>query len=471
MLRRLVQGYRGPAPGAQALFTPDVTSRFVNPECGPYGWVYSNSNSGVGGSWLQNFTANGLAGLRSAAIPRTLVIGFIDGTTNVTSNFSTAQINAMRTALGLVRAAGMKVTLLLCYNFADSGPDATAAQIDAHLAQLQQTFLDYEDVIYVAKMGGLGAYGEFHDGSTGGAENQSTKLAVMQSFMNRFPPAVHVLSRYPADAMTWFPTVITQSQFLASLTTPTNQSRLGNFDDGWASNDSNSGTFDNRPGTASTTGNIAAKQAYSKAQSLYTPAMGEVTTYADTDPTHWRTSYAAATSEGAAFHMGALNFEYNSGPGFWDAYAVNGADQQIAKYYGYRIQLDAVRYPISASLASSSTISVDLRNNGYSRIHRKRFLRVTLRHATTGETYSATAEDLRRLDPNATSSTTVAGSIFIPSTATPGNYALLLSAPDNYATLAGDARFAVRFANANSGAQAWDAANARFNTGVTIAVA
>ncbi len=467
MALRLVQGYYfgggggGPVTTATALFTPDTTSRFVNPECGPYGWVYND-----GGSWIQQFTSSNLSGLRSASFPRTLVMGFLDLRSYVSSSLPGSYMTDLNTRLGYVRSAGLKVIIRPCYNYSDGGTDATLSRIQSHMASLAATWEANKDVIFCFQMGWLGAWGEFHDGSTGGDENAATKLAVMQSFMANTPAEIPIQARYPADIMTWFPTVITQSQFNAGLSTPTNQTRLGLFNDGYLAGSTDSGTYGSRPGANSFT--ASAMRAYAAAQTGFTPSVGEVTTYANTP---WRTSMSDATGDGSTYHMGSLNFESSSGPAFFTQWAADGTDVVIARNYGYRIQLDSVTYPTSATArGSAAAISVDLRDNGYSRVHRQRPLVVSLRHTSTGEIYSASADDLRKLAPNAASSTTFSANVSIPPGATTGNYAVLLSAPDTHASLATDARYALRFANANAGSQSWDGTNARWNTGATIPV-
>ena len=53
-----------------------------------------------------------------------------------------------------------------------------------------------------------------------------------------------------------------------------------------------------------------------------------------------------------------------------------------------------------------------------------------------------------------------------------GDYDVYLSVPDIFSTTAGDARFAVRFANADNATlgQAWEAGAARFKLGTTLNV-
>jgi hypothetical protein len=101
-----------------------------------------------------------------------------------------------------------------------------------------------------------------------------------------------------------------------------------------------------------------------------------------------------------------------------------------------------------------------------------RRLKVTLRHRTTGETVSAQGGDLSTLPSQGTGSTRISVAVALPSTATTGDWDVLLSAPDIFPATAGNPRFAVRFANADNStrAQAWDGTAATFRAGTTLRV-
>lgn len=470
----LVQGsYKvssGGGGSATTTFTPDTSSRFVNPETGPYGWAYTgSSNGGVGGTWIQNFTSSNLSGMRTASFPRTLVMGFIDLTSNRSSNLTTTQLNQVSAGLAAARGQGLSVIIRGAYNYDGNGAEASLAQMQTHMSQLAPIWAANEDVCTAFQLGWAGAYAEYHDGSQGIDQTFSGRIALMNTLMANTPTGCQIQARYPADIMTWFPTVLTESQYLAGLTSPTNQTRLGFFNDGYLAGSNDSGTFANRSVGDTTSFSQTQMQNYTAAMTAFTLAGGEVTTYAGTP---FRTAYSDATGDGSKYHFGFLNFEYNSGPQFFDAWASNGADQQISKYYGYRLQLDSLTYPVSTiPKGSSAAFTAGMRNNGYARVPRARYLTYLLRHTSTGEIYSATGDDLRKLPANASSSTSFSSNVTIPSGATSGVYQVLLSAPSRFASLASDVRYASRFANANNGSQQWDATNGRFNTGVTVTVA
>jgi sarcosine oxidase gamma subunit len=127
-----------------------------------------------------------------------------------------------------------------------------------------------------------------------------------------------------------------------------------------------------------------------------------------------------------------------------------------------------VSHSTVASKGTTTTITVSLRNVGWARLFSKRPLVVTLRHKTTGATIARSGGNLSNVAAGATAQIAVSASI--PSGAAAGDYEVQIGAPDVWSTTAGDPRFAVRFANANSGTQAWNSATGRFTSGTTLRV-
>ena len=135
---------------------------------------------------------------------------------------------------------------------------------------------------------------------------------------------------------------------------------------------------------------------------------------------------------------------------------------------GYRLQLDGANHVTTAAKGSTVAVTVNLRNVGWGRMFSKRPLVVTLRNKSTGATITGSAGDLSTVAAGASGQFAV--NVSIPSGAATGNYDVQISAPDIWSTTAADARYAVRFANADSGSQVWDATNARFTAGTTLSV-
>jgi hypothetical protein len=139
---------------------------------------------------------------------------------------------------------------------------------------------------------------------------------------------------------------------------------------------------------------------------------------------------------------------------------------------GYWLQLDSVSHQATAVNGQSITVRVKLRNLGYSRVFspRKVVAKACL-VASPNTCYSATAPtDLRRLPPQAGTSTQVAANIAIPVGAAAGAYQIRLSIPDIWPTTAANRDYAIRFGNVDSGGQVWNNTSGYMTTGTTLNV-
>jgi hypothetical protein len=239
------------------------------------------------------------------------------------------------------------------------------------------------------------------------------------------------------------------------------QSRISVHNDCFMSNDSDVGTFTNN----SLTGNP--QREYTKAVTEFGPYGGE--TCAGFSPA--RMNCSQILSEGPAYHLAYLNVIYDSN--FINSWKSGGCFDQVARSMGYRLQVDQVVVPQTAARNTAITVNVDLHNVGWSRMFSARKIVVTLKNKSTGALITGTGTtDMRTLPSQASTATRAPVAVTIPSSAAAGQYDVLLGMPDIYSTTASDARFSVRFANADDTAkgQSWDATNARFNTGATITV-
>jgi hypothetical protein len=150
-----------------------------------------------------------------------------------------------------------------------------------------------------------------------------------------------------------------------------------------------------------------------------------------------------------------------------------GCYDQVSRSMGYRFQLDALAHPATAARNSSVSFDIDLRNVGWSRIFSARKLVVTLKHKTSGAVITGVGTtDMRTLASQSGSSSRASVQVTVGAAAAAGEYAVSVSMPDVYASTAGDARFAVRFANADTAAkgQSWNTLTGRFDTGSTVTV-
>lgn len=432
---------------ASVSFTPDASTLFLNPERAFYGWG--------GSSYLDAFEASSLNALRGNGM--TLTIGLVDLRSNKTSNLSAGQLSNLTAKLALVRAANVKVIVWPVYNFDQSGVDSTVAQMQAHMAQLAPIWEANKDVIAAHKGGYWGNYGE--GWGTPISTNPAAKLTLMQTLMANVPVDIPICYRYPADLMAWFPTPVTA----AAIGTGSNQSRAGAHNDCWLTDPNDTGTYDNGGGFTT-----AQKKAYIQAITAVV-SWGAETCNEGTA----RSSDSAVMTEGAQVHASWLNSMFAPrfvAPAPTGAWKTSGIYASVDRSLGYRFQINSVTYPTDVVPGTNAPITLQLVNTGWARIHRARDLIASLRNTSTGTTYSVVMGDLRMVPSQSGAIVTWTGNIAIPGGAATGTYELLLSAPDKNASLASNPLYAVRFANANSGAQQWDATNALWKTGATVAV-
>lgn len=435
-----------PAPAAttQARFT-STAADFPNPERGFYGWS--------GADFATAYDANSVketsdAGLRLLMAPVQL------------DRFRSADLSAewldeLNTSFTKVRAAGMKVTLVFAYDFTAGGKDASAAQIKRHLEQLKPVLAANADVIPYMRAGFIGAWGEWHSSQSGNScgddapadvsceRADANRLIVRDALFANVPTTTQIGFRYPLDLQKWYPS-------------PKQQSRAGMHNDCFLAGPTDSGSYEN-----------AGSRPYARALSEDTAFGGET---CDDAGKPARDTCADILSEGAQYHVAWLNINY--GPSFIRAWRAGGCFDEVSRSLGYRLQLDSVTHAPQATVGSTLAVSVDLRNVGWARIFSNRPLIATLKHKTSGATITAAAGNLRELAPQATASTRLDINVAIPASTPLGDYDVYLSAPDVFASVANDARFAVRFANADdaSQGQAWSGDAGAFKVGTALTV-
>jgi hypothetical protein len=427
-----------PAPvGATSATFAGSTTDFLNPERGFY---VTPADSEMNAATLQHFSDVYNTRLF-------LYIVRLDAYAN-TATLPQSFIDTLNARFAAGRAAGMKFVAFPAYNYSRGG-DAPIDIVLQHIAQLGAVWAKNADVIPFLKAGYIGQWGEWHD-STNGLDSDANKLAIKNAILANTPSTTIVHFRTPSDVAKWYP----NNPAAAAA------ARIGFHNDCYMANDTDAATF---------TGGLSDPlRAYAKTMAENSGFGGETCVGSDflTNPASARISCAQALSEHPAYHMTWLNGSYAEE--FMNSWKSGGCWDQISRSMGYRLQLDSVNHAPSASKGTAAAINVNLRNIGWARMFSKRALVVTLRNKSTGATITGSAGNLSTVASGASAQITV--NVSIPAGAAAGTYDVLLGAPDIWSTTASDPRFAVRFANADSGAQAWDASAARFSTGTSISV-
>lgn len=417
-----------------ATFTPS-SANIPNPERGWYVWASSDFGASLDTGAIDTAYGNGVR----------LVYAMVNLQAFRTTAISQPYLTALSARLATLRGRGMKAVLRFVYDYTENGNDATATQIASHLQQLAPILSTNADAIAVFQAGFIGAWGEWHSSKNSNSYGYMTnagvteatadanRLLVRDAIFAAVPAGIPIAFRYPGDLIKWYPQA-------------SQQSRAGLHNDCWLAGPSDTGTYDSQ-----------AQRTYIAALSANATFGGETCDASN----QLRTSCTDVRTEGAQYHLAYLNQEYFDG--FFTAWMNGGCFDEVGRNMGYRIQLDAVRHPARAMAGQTVRIEVDVRNVGWAKVFSARPLVVKV-----GSASGSSEVLLSTLTAQATGTTTINVDVVMPTTA--GQYAVELSVPDVHATTASDARFSIRFANADAGSQQWNATRAAFVTGTSITV-
>jgi hypothetical protein len=369
----------------------------------------------------------------------------------------------LRTGFGKVRAAGVKVVLRFAYNYPANeteylnAQDASLARVQGHIAQLAPILADNADVIAVWQAGFIGAWGEWHT-SSNGLTSAANKLAVRDALLAALPANRSLQVRYPGDLTAWFAQAPTAADL--ELTSLPTRARIGLHNDCFLASNDDVGTY--FPSAQS-----ASLRAHVQATSEVVAFGGE--TCFPPVPEQARMDCPSILAEGAAYRLAYLNRAYYQP--FFDRWIADGCMDEINRKMGYRIEIKSLEYSASVARGGTITAALTVANNGWARLMNDRPLVLRLETAAGAVMYTETvpARTLRLLGPGQTAR--VLASTRLPAGLAAGRYRITIAAPDAVPALASIAAYAMRFANADNGAeQFWDAPRAVMVTGAWVTV-
>ncbi len=354
-------------------------------------------------------------------------------------------LDDLEIGLEAARAAGVKVILRFAYNFGpypDSEPDASKAQILAHIAQIEPYLAVHEDVIAAMQAGFIGAWGEWHT-STNGLDNTADKQEILEALLDATPASRTVHVRYPPDKEAIYGGPLTAATaFDGSF-----PARTGHHNDCFLSSDTDVGTYPSNE--------IERWKTYLESDTQFVPMGGE------TCALHARGECSVATAEMARLHFSYLNRDYHTD--VIDGWISGGCYDAIRRSLGYRLELVQGSLPIAARPGGAFLLEVELSNVGYAAPFNPRPLEVVLTGAGGVERAAVAGVEPRRWLP--TSPVVLRIQVQLPSDLAPGDYALGLALPDASASLAERPEYAIRFANTG----VWEAATG-VNTLGTVSI-
>lgn len=444
-------------------YTPDDDPQLLNPERGIYywdpqaadphsliaGWLY------LGASCNQELTWNGHKKAGTSAV-----------------------LNAFADALVTHRAAGRKVIFRPRYDTPQSdavGPcgvfqaDSNARQL-RHVDAIAAMLGDFRDVVAFVEMGYLGRWGEWNWSGYG-----PTNAPMLADPAQRRALVDYVLRAYDARGLTRF-VGLRRPVFAKEVTDtqPTSGARTGLYDDCFMTDSTDMGTYSNMDGQNSS--NFATSsdaRAWAEARTLDAPFGGETCPF---DTARWKscTNMTGPASEPQSLHMTYLHAGY--APDAKSTWESGGCYADIKRRLGYRFELDSVQYPQSAQPGEEVTVSVRVRNTGWSRMHNSRQALIVLRSATKAyvvgpvaagyeslASLGASSGDVREWIPEKTSE--LVRTFAAPP---PGTYRLHLYLPD---PVRPDViEYSVRVASRRAGTRLWEGVHGENDLGVDVVV-
>jgi hypothetical protein len=332
-------------------------------------------------------------------------------------------LDALSAHFAAARSAGVKLLPRFYYQ-ADLSPGSSDASLEralGHIQGLETLLTDNADVIAALHAGFVGAWGEWH-GSTTSLHEEAPREQILAALLAALPESRMVLVRRPSfKSMAYAGGPLTeQSAFDGS-----DLARIGHLNDCFLASADDLGTYQ-EPG----------EKDYAVADSAFTAVDGE--TCAEAPP---RSECAAAKAELALHHWSSLNIDYHEG--VLDGWRSGGCFDEIACRLGYRLVVLGHRSPETALRGQSLAVELSLVNDGYARPYNQRPLELVLKGP---ETRAISLEvDARDFAPGEELTLCLAATL--PADLATGTYQLGVALPDASPSLAGDERYAVRFAN------------------------
>lgn len=427
-------------------------AEIANPERGVYVWAADNL-----AAWTQaQADAQFKAGYRIVYAPVRL-------DEHVDANLPANVLDELAEGLAKARRAGLKVIPRFIYNYPggetgyQAAQDAPLERVLAHIAQLKPVLAANADVIAYLQAGFVGAWGEWHT-SSNHLTLPAARTRIRDALLDLLPPDRFLQLRYPPYLMAWAP----QAPRWRDGSTA---ARIGVHNDCFLASNTDVGTYSEDAATR------RRERDYVAALSTVAPFGAETCNPADAvDPTP-RADCADILREGRKFGLTYLNDTYYRKL-FHTRWQAQGCLAEVKRNMGYRFELSTLRHSSTVAAGESGKLALTLRNSGWARAFNPRGVQILLRHGATGAVVRIA---LASIDPRTwlPGSTSRVSAEFAVQRGTPaGAYEVLLALPDGAASLAGDARYSVRPANADdaAGSQGWDKRLGAFRTGTTLKI-
>ncbi|MDF2049316.1 DUF4832 domain-containing protein [Arthrobacter sp. Cr_A7] len=335
--------------------------------------------------------------------------------------------------------------------------DLQRNHIDAVAAMLG----DYRDVIAYIQAGYLGRWGEWN------TENDNIPQApFLYNKAERAQIIDHILSTY-ADHGIKQHVELRRPVFMQEVLDRNPIANVGFHQDCFMSNDSDGGTYSNfsdSPANIDEHDDDKLNAEWKKRAQSFTAERsfgGETCPLSSPpNPPRWH-SCSNMRSEPATFHMNYLNIDWaDNVVSTWEA---GGCYDEIRSRLGYRFEVTRVEYTPTVAPGQNFTVSVDILNSGWARLHKHRDAQLVLRKGSTTHVYPLSNGATETWKPGTTTQ------ISVTDTAPPtGTYELRLTIPDPDAPTR--ILYAVKLASQRCGVNIFDASTAENDLGISMTV-
>jgi Domain of unknown function (DUF4832)/Domain of unknown function (DUF4874) len=352
-----------------------------------------------------------------------------------------AVLDEMRRAFRHARTAGVKIWLLVTYNFPTTETDRSVnidpplATVLQHLDQLKPVLEENQDVLAGLYNGFIGAWGEWHSSSTG-LDKDPQRRQIYEK-IHAVLPSSRMMTVRQFEAIETLPgnrpnASNAQDQTYATRTGMTNQCYLVNKTD--------AGTY--------APDKIEQQKTLLSEWSRYLPMVAETCQF---DGPERHDDCASAPAENERMHMSVMNVDFYE-PTI-TSWKQQGCFKDITDRLGYRLQLTTAS--VAGTVAAGSALDVEfaVKNTGYAAPYNPRGLAVVLRNRDTGARHTLPILQERNdtLDPRRwlreSGEITVRAAPMVPADVPAGSYDVLLSLHDPMPNLSARPEYSIRLAN------------------------
>ena len=359
-----------------------------------------------------------------------------------------------------LRSLGLKAILRFSYaegtyyksSGEESAKDAALDIVKSHISQYKSHWEANTDVIFVFQAGIVGAWGEwYYTDNYGNMQDKmnTNRKAVVDALLEAVPQNRMIQLRTPLFKTSYVGD--TKALTSAEAFTGTARARLGQHNDAFLYDYDNMGTYTD----------TSKQKPWLAQETLYVPIGGE-TDITDVNKAKVWATYDKTIAEMSRLHWTFIQSGYATQTTNW--WRENGTFDELNRRMGYRYQLVSGTYGEQAAAGGKLAVKMQIRNAGFAPLYNERPAYIVLKNGS--KTYKMKLKsDPRRWLPNG-EVTTIDEQLTVPSNVPSGNYQLYLYLPDAYSSIASDAHYAVRFANAN----VWDASTGMNNLNASVTV-